>query len=221
MKKFKTQKDEFMSGIRLGDALIIERYAHIYEYCELLELLYEPNEKERIIKAVRVRLFENSEIVVVPVFFVEPLTINTLTLQKLGFDNFETETIYAVDGQFRLYPDGNSLCANGNKCIYVSTKSSPKMWIYQSDDDNFDRDDEHAIPIRFIYDIQHEYEKLCERPLDFSKTYVSNNAYDQKKKDYDKFIKDQVRDVLTKNHIYAGSDLASRLLKELSDEYAD
>ena len=221
MKQFRNIKDDFMSGIRPGDVLIIERYAHIYEYGQLVELLYDPDDKEeKVVKSVRVKLFENDgEEVVVPVFFVEPVTINTLTLQKLGFDNIERENIYACDGQFVLYTD-KSIKDLTSKSIFVSTKSSPKAWIYRPGD-IFDRDDEHAIDIKFIYDIQHEYEKLCGKPLDFSKFYVSNNAYDQKKKDYDKFVKDQIRDVLNKNNIYAGSDLAARLLKELSEEYAD
>lgn len=211
-------KKDFISGLATGDILTIERYAHVCEYGELVEILYEPDKNERIIKGVRVHLFETDEIVAVPVFFVEPLYINTLTLQKLGFDNFETESIYASDGQFVLYPEGKLL--DSNIVIYVSTKSSHKMWIYRPGD-NFDRDDEHAIPVKWMYDIQHEFEKIFERKLDFSKTYVRNDLYDQKKKDYDKFIKEQIRDVLSKNKIYAGNELGSRLLKELSEEYAD
>lgn len=211
-------KKDFISRLATGDILTIERYAHVCEYGELVEILYEPDKNERIIKGVRVHLFETDEIVAIPVFFVEPLYINTLTLQKLGFENFETKSIYAYDGQFVLYPEGKSL--DSNIVIYVSTKSSPKIWIYRPSD-NFDRDDEHAIPVKWMYDIQHEFEKIFKRKLDFSKTYVRNDLYDQKKKDYDKFIKDQIRDVLSKNKIYAGNELGSRLLKELSEEYAD
>ena len=94
------------------------------------------------------------------------------------------------------------------------------MWIYRPGD-NFDRDDERATPVKWMYDIQHEFEKIFKRKLDFSKTYVRNDLYDQKKKDYDKFIKEQICDVLSKNKIYVGNELGSRLLKELSEEYAD
>lgn len=214
---FKSTKAEFMEGIRPGDVLIIERYAHIFEYGELIDTVCDP--ETNIVTHVKVHLFETGEEDTFSVLLVEPLTINTLTLQKFGFDNIERETIYANSGAFSLQLKNDDEKYTGER-IYVSTHSSPKCWIYK-ENDNFDRDDEHAVLVKFIYDIQHEFEKYCGKKLDLSKTYVSNSSYDQKKKDYDEFVKKQIREILNNNLIYSGNDFAARILKELSDEYAD
>ena len=214
-----TQKEEFMSGIRPGDVLIIERYAHIHEYGELIDTVRDPN--TGVITGVTVRLLETGEEGTFSVFLVEPLAVNTLTLQKLGFDNIESETMYAVNGTFSLIIPANN--DDGRRCcerIYVSTHSSPCCWTYR-EDDTFDRDDEHAVPVKFIYDIQHAFENHCGHPLSLADYYVRNGTYEQKKKDYDQFIKDQIIYVLNKNRLYAGDDLAARILRELSEQYED